>query len=1086
MLLALAPCLLAALLQDPAPAPAAPQEPEASAAAAEAAPEPKLNEGVLGAFTFRSIGPALMSGRIADVAVHPTRPNVWYVAVGSGGVWKTENGGATFAPIFDSTGVYSIGCVTLDPHDPETVWVGTGEAVGGRHVGFGDGVYRSRDGGRSWDKMGLAATEHVAKIVVDPHDRNVIWVAAQGPLWAPGGERGLYKSVDGGTTWTCALASGPYTGCTDVLVDPRNPNVVYAALWQRHRTVWALMSGGPESGVRKSEDGGQTWRELRGGLPGGNVGKIGLALSPQDPDVVYATIELAAREGGFWRSADGGASWRKMSDRLGGGTGPHYYQELWADPHRFDCVYLADVMLGRTEDGGATWKNVENGAKHVDNHAVAFHPTDPDFLLVGCDGGLYVSRDRGQTYHHFGNLPVTQFYKVDVDYDWPVYRLGGGTQDNATQYGPARTLTDNGIRNADWRVLIGGDGHDFAIDPTNPNLIYCESQEGYLRRFDRAGGWSVDVRPQPEAGEPNFRFNWDAPILISPHDPARIWYASNRLFRSDDRGDSWTAVSPDLTRAERRLHLEVMGRTWSVDAVWDLLAMSAYSSITSVSESPLQAGLLYVGTDDGLVQVSEDGGATWRRAGDLPGEGDAPFFVNDVKADRFDANVVYVAADRHKTGDFAPYLFKSADRGRTWAPLTEGIPARHLVWRVIQDHEAPGLMFAGTEFGVCVTLDGGAKWMKMSGGLPPIPVRDLEIQRRENDLVLATFGRSFWVLDDYAPLRALSEEALAGAEFAWFATRAALLYHPDDLIFGPKGNQGDSAYAAENPPYGATFTWWIRDGWKTRKAEREKAEAEAAKAGEPVRFPEFDALRAEEREQAPALWLEVRGPDGEIAQRFSAAAGAGLHRATWDLRLAGGGLTTPGTHAVQAYVQREGAFTPLGEAQSFEVWQVGAGALPPTGTPQEIAAWQRGARDFVAELRAAGRALDEAAAQVREGLEAAGDSARGGLELLADGRALELALADAKRALEGDQIEQTHGEAGSPSIRSRAFTAAFGSGGHGHGPTGTQRRQLEIARADFEATRAERQRLLTVTLPAWLARLDAAGVPWTRGRPAPR
>ncbi len=1072
MMLVLAPWLLAALTQEPA--------------TAETKPEPKLNEGALSAFAFRAIGPALMSGRIADIAVHPVHPNTWYVAAGSGGVWKTVNGGTTWTPIFDHYGSYSIGCVTIDPHDPETVWVGTGEAVGGRHVGFGDGVYRSRDGGQSFEKMGLEGSEHVAKIVVDPQDRNVVWVAAQGPLWSPGGERGLYKTSDGGKSWTCVLTSGPYTGCTDVLLDPRNPQVVYAALWQRHRTVWALVDGGPESGIRKSEDGGATWRELKSGLPGADQGKIALALSPQDPDVVYAGIELAGRSGGFWRSGNGGASWEKRSDRVAGGTGPHYYQEMWADPHRAESVYIADVVLGRTDDGGATWSGIGNDAKHVDNHAVAFHPQDPDFLLVGCDGGLYLSLDRGQTFRFFDNLPVTQFYKLDVDYDWPVYHVVGGTQDNATQYGPTRTLNENGIRNADWRVLIGGDGHDCAIDPSNPDLVYCESQEGFLRRFDRRAGWSVDVRPQPEAGEPNHRFNWDSPILVSPHDPARLWYAANRLFRSDDRGESWSAASPDLTRAEPRLQLAIMGRTWSVDALWDLLAMSAYASITSVSESPVQDGLLYVGTDDGLVQVSEDAGGHWRQAADLPGEGLARFFVNDVKADRFDADVVYVAADRHKEGDYAPYLFKSADRGRSWTSLAAGLPPRHLVWRIIQDHVQPGLLFAGTEFGAFVSLDGGARWLKLGGGMPVIPVRDLEIQRREDDLVLATFGRSFYVLDDYAPLRQLSEEALAGAEFAMFATRAALLTHPDDLLSGARGSQGDGLFAAANPAYGALFTYWVRDGWQTRKAAREKAEAEAKKAGEPVRFPSFDELRAEEEEQAPAVWLEVRGPDGAVAQRFTADAGAGLHRVHWDLRRAGGGLTTPGTHTVQALLFRDGKYAPLGEPASFEVWEVGASAVPASGSVEEIAAWQRGAQELAQEINATLRAITEAEEQVNEGLRALRESARGGVELAEAGYALQQEVRAARRALAGEDIETRYGEAGAPSVRSRLGAALYDSYGHGHGPTLTQRRQLEIARAEFEQARGAARNLARTDVPAWLARLDAAGVPWTPGRPVPR
>ncbi|UCF14586.1 MAG: hypothetical protein JSW59_14320, partial [Phycisphaerales bacterium] len=437
--------------------------------------ESKLSAGTFSGIKLRNIGPALMSGRISDIAIDPEQPNVWYVAAGSGNVWKTINAGTTWKPIFEDYASYSIGCVTVDPSNRYVVWVGTGENVGGRHVGYGDGVYKSLDGGKSFKNVGLKESEHIAKIVVDPRDGDTGYVASQGPLWSAGGQRGLYKTTDGGESWKQILSKGPYTGVTDLAIDPRDPDVLYAATHQRHRTVWALVNAGPESGIHKSTDGGQSWQQLKNGLPPADKGKIALAVSPIKPDVVYASIELAGRKGGFWRSEDGGESWSKMSDYISGGTGPHYYQEIYCDPHRFDVVYQANVRLGRTEDGGRTWQSAESRWKHVDNHAVAFHPSDPDFLLVGCDGGLYRSFDRGKTYGFFANLPLTQFYKVDVSYDEPFYYVVGGTQDNATQYGPARTGNSSGIRNSDWRAIIGGDGHDCAIDPNDPNIIYCES-----------------------------------------------------------------------------------------------------------------------------------------------------------------------------------------------------------------------------------------------------------------------------------------------------------------------------------------------------------------------------------------------------------------------------------------------------------------------------------------------------------------------------------------------------------------------------------------------------------------------------------
>jgi len=586
---------------------------------------------------FRSIGPALMSGRIADIAIHPTDPSTWYVAVGSGGVWKTTNSGTTWKAIFDKQDSYSIGCVVLDPSNPEIVLVGTGENVGGRHVGFGDGIYKSSDGGSSWKNMGLEESQHISEIVVDPSDSNTVYAAAQGPLWSPGGERGLLKTTDGGRTWNNLLSDGEWTGVTDVVMDPRDPKVLYAATWQHHRTVAALIDGGPESGIHKTTDGGAGWTKLTKGLPEGNVGKIGLTISPQNPDVIYAVIELDNREGGTWRTADRGASWEKRSDAVTGGTGPHYYQEIEASPHAFDRIYLIDVRMQVSDDGGATFRRVKNKSKHVDNHALAFRPDDPDWLLAGTDGGLYESFDLAESWRFVANLPVTQFYKLAVDDSEPFYNVYGGTQDNNTQGGPTRTDNVNGISNADWFITLFADGHQPAVEPGNPNIVYSEWQQGNLVRTDRTTGGVVYIQPQPEPGDPSERFNWDAPILISPHSPTRLFFASQRVWRSDDRGDSWTPISADLTKNQDRILLPVMGRQWSSTAPWDLFAMSNYNTITSLAESPLQEGLLWAGTDDGLLQVSADGGDNWTAipVGDLPGV-PATAFVNDIKADLYE------------------------------------------------------------------------------------------------------------------------------------------------------------------------------------------------------------------------------------------------------------------------------------------------------------------------------------------------------------------------------------------------------------------------------------------------------------------
>ncbi|MEO0629552.1 MAG: glycosyl hydrolase, partial [Planctomycetota bacterium] len=911
---------------------------------------------------LRSIGPALMSGRVADLAVHPDDQSTWYVAVGSGNLWKTTNAGTTCNPIFDDQGSYSIGCVTVDPNNPETIWVGTGEDVSGRHVGYGDGVYRSRDGGKSWENLGLEDSEHIGMIVVDPRDSDTVYVAAEGPLWSPGGDRGLYKTSDGGVNWELILSGGEYTGVNELHLDPRDPDVMYAITHQRFRNVAALINGGPESGIHKSTDGGETWRELTNGIPSEDKGKIGLAVSPINPDIVYATVELAHREGGFYRSSDGGESWTKGADYVSGGTGPHYYQELYACPHKLDRVYQMDVRLHVTEDGGKTFRSIGSPHKHVDNHAMAFDPNDPDYLLVGCDGGLYQSWDLGETWKYTANLPLTQFYKVAVDYDEPFYNVVGGTQDNATQHGPSRTDNIHGIRNSDWMITVFGDGHQPAIDPTNPDIIYSQWQQGNLVRHDRATGEIVYIQPQPAEDEETDRFNWDAPILISPHDPETLYFASQRVWRSDDRGETWAAISGDLSRGLDRFEQPMMGRVWSFDAIWDLYAMSKYGTVTSLSESPLQAGLIYAGTDDGLVHITEDGGETWRRAGALP---DVPefSFVNDIKADLHDSNTVYICLDNHKAGDFSPYVLVSTDRGTTWSPIVGDLPERHLAWRLVQDHIKPELLFLGTEFGVFFSVDRGQQWIKLEGGVPNIPFRDLAIQTRENDLVGATFGRGFYVLDDYSPLREVSADSLE-QDAELFPVRDAWWYIPRRTLgYGRKASQGHAFYVAPNPPFGATFTYYLKDDLQTRKQIRTESEKEVAEEGGDTPSPGWDALREEELEPDPAVVLTVRDAKGNVVRHVTGPTTKGIHRVSWSLTYPSttswsesegpgedppvvgawddGVLATPGTYTVHLATRVDGTLVDSGKSRPFEVIPLHDGGTLPGATPNEFASFNQ-------------------------------------------------------------------------------------------------------------------------------------------------
>ena len=1060
---------------------------------------------VLSAETFagleiRNIGPALMSGRIADIAIDPTDQSVWYVAVGSGNIWKTRNAGTTWETIFDDQGSYSIGCITLDPSNPSTVWVGTGENVGGRHVGFGDGVYRSLDGGSSWENMGLSKTEHIGMIVVDPRDSNVVYVAAQGPLWSEGGERGLFKTLDGGQTWENILSDGPYTGVNEVVMDPRDPDVLYASTHQRYRSVAALINGGPETAIYKTTDAGANWRKLEQGLPEEDMGKIGLAISPQNPDVVYATIELAWRKGGFYRSEDGGASWEKRSDYLSGGTGPHYYQEIFASPHAFDRIYQMDVRLHWSQDGGLSFSMVGEQDKHGDNHAMAFNPDDPDYLLVGSDGGLYETWDLGKTWKFISNLPITQFYKVAVDYDEPFYNVYGGTQDNNTQGGPSRTLNINGIRSSDWFITLFGDGHQPAVDYTNPDIVYSEWQQGNLVRYDRKTGEMVYIQPQPEKGAPAERWNWDSPILISPHDPARLYFASQRVWRSDDRGDSWTAISEDLSRGRDRLTMPMMGRVQSIDAIWDLWALSSYANVTSLSESPVQEGLLYAGTDDGLVQVTEDGGTSWRQGGSL-GAVPEEAFVNDVKADLFDADTVYVALDDHKNGDFKPYLVKSTDRGRSWRSIAGDLPDRHLVWRLVQDHENPELLFVGTEFGIFFTLDGGNKWIKLTGGGPNIPFRDLAIQKRENDLVGASFGRGFFIFDDYTPLRHVSEEVLA-QEAKLFPVRDAWWYvEKRPLGRTAKATQGADFFVAPNPPFGAVFTYYLKEGYRTSKAERQEAERKMAEEGSDSPHPGWDALREETLEEEPGMVFIVRDEGGNVVRRFTGPAGKGFHRVAWDLRYPAtdpvtsleegedfmpddGPLAPPGRYTVSMAVRQGSQFKEIGESESFEVKRLFEGTLP-GASPTDMVAFNQEIAELNRQVGAVGQILDTTGERLTLIKHALLQSTHDDHSLDIEARELERRLHDLRQMVYGNELMDELGETVPHSIGRRLSAAYMGTMLSTYGPTSNHQQTLTIAQEELAGVKSGLSQLVGVDLPAFESKLDAAGVPWTPGRAVP-
>lgn len=1063
------------------------------AATADEGPEAKA----LSALQFRGIGPAMMGGRIADIAIDPEDRSTWYLAVGSGGVWKSSNSGITWRPIFDSQPSYSIGCLAIDPTNTSVLWAGTGENVSGRHVGWGDGVYKSLDGGETWEQMGLERSEHVSEIIVDPRDGDVVYVAAEGPLWTSGGERGLYKTVDGGATWELVLSVNADTGVTSLELDPRDADVLYAATYERRRKVWAHLAGGPGSGIHKSVDGGATWRRLARGLPKGDMGKIGLAVSPADPDVVYATIEADQDERGFYRSLDRGASWQKRNSYISNGTGPHYYQEIYASPHDVDHVYQMDVFMHFTEDGGASFRIVGNGReKHSDNHALAIDPADPEHLIVGTDASLYETFDHGESWRQTRTLPISQFYKLALDNAEPFYNILGGAQDLGTLIGPSRTRSVEGIRNQDWWVPLGADGYSSAFDTEIPELLYIEWQGGRLNRYDLTTDEALDIQPQPEPGDAPERFNWDAPVRTSPHSPTRLYFASQRLWRSEDRGNSWTAISGDLTRGGNRYELAINGRVRSVNALYDNGAMSLYATLTSIAESPLDESLIYTGSDDGLVQVTENGGADWRLATAFPGVPERSF-INDLKVSLHDPDTVYAVVDAHKTGDYSPYLFVSSDRGRNWRSLAGDLPATTILWAFDQDHVEPRLLFVGSESGIHASLDGGSHWLALDGGTPTISFRDLEIQRRDNDLVGATFGRGFYVLDDYSPLREIAASGLG--ESALFPVRDAWWYvERIPMQAAGKPSQGSTDFDAPNPPYGALFTYYLTSSAESPEEQRRERERALAEAGKDVPFPGWETLREESLAHDVQVVALVRDEAGQPVRRLTGPAEAGLHRLSWDLRRqapdpidfdppafrppwAGerqGPFAGPGRYTVEIALLDNGALEPVGVAQTFTVKAVPGAALPDSGFAQ-VAAFQQETAEFLRQVESAGQELRRAEDALDKMQTTAVETPGAGPDLLAGLSELSATLRDLRLRLLGDRVRGRMDEASLPSIARRVGQVAGGHWGTRLKPTATQRRSLEIARGQFTAVEQELQHVIATTLPELRASLEQAGGPWT-------
>jgi len=1066
------------------------------AKASESQARPSVPSSFFNAISFRSVGPAWASGRIADLAVNPSNHSEIYAAVASGNIWKSENNGTTWKPIFDKYGAYAIGCIVIDPGNHNVVWAGTGENNHQRALGWGDGVYRSDDAGASWKNMGLKESRQIGGIAIDPRNSDVVYVAAEGSAWGPGGDRGLYKSTDGGKTWEKILNISENTGVNNVVLDPRNPDVIYCTSEQRRRHVGLKIGGGPESAVYKSTDAGKSFEKIMKGLPGGDIGGMGIAVSPVNPDVLYLIMEAQGDAGGFFRSVNRGASWEKMSSYHSTGQ---YYNKIICDPKDVNRIFSLDTYTQVTVDGGCTWKNLGNKERHVDDHAMWIDPTNTDHFYIGGDGGIYETYDNGSNFIFKSNLPVTQFYRVAVDNSYPFYYIYGGTQDNNSMGGPSAN-TRNGVVNDDWFVTSGGDGFWLAIDPEEPDIVYTESQYGNASRYDRRSGERISIKPFPGEGELTYRWNWDTPILISPHNNKRIYMAANFLFRSEDRGSNWKTISPDLTRNENRDNFKVMDRYWPSDAVAKNRSTSLWGTIVSLSESRLQEDLLYTGSDDGVIAVSEDGGASWRMNKTYPGVPEYTW-VSDVLADKHNVNVVYATFNNHKRDDFRPYVLKSTDKGRTWTSISSNLPANGPVHTIEQDHVNPNLLFLGTEFSFFVSFDAGATWTEFNRGLPTIAVRDIAIQERENDLVIATFGRGFYIIDDYTPLQNYSNSITTKAGYIFPVKDAKMFVQTSGF-----DNQGSMYYVAENPPYGATITYYVNDVPKTARDIRKENEKKLAEKGDFIPQPTARELSLEEREIKPYLIFTITDEEGSVIRKLYKNASKGVGRVTWNFtyagyqpvrssgkfnpvaeegrgRWGGGGISVmPGKYFVSMAIYANGEIKELAGPEPFVCKPLDIVTLPVTNAAakekwmKEMAAFAKtayGAISYVTELDATVNTIMQTIHQMPDAP----------ASLMKEAAALSDEMNELTYLIRGISVgASTEETPPSPvSLSARLSTMSRSLYSNSGDISGIADQQFTILKKEFPAL-LERIQKAGRAVDALNAKLDEIKAPWTTGR----
>jgi photosystem II stability/assembly factor-like uncharacterized protein len=811
---------------------------------------------------FRELGPAVMGGRVDDFAVVESNPNIVYAGLASGGVWKTTNSGTTWEPVFDKEEVSTIGDVAVAPSDPSIVWAGTGEPNNRQSSSWGDGVYKSLDGGKTWQKMGLEATHHIGRIVIHPKNPDVVYVAALGQLWGPNAERGVYKTTDGGKTWAQVLKINEDTGVSDIALDPESPETLYAAAYQRRRTVYGFNGGGTSGAIYKTSDGGASWKKLTKGLPyenGGEVGRIGLDIYRKNSNIVYALVQH--EKGGVFRSEDKGETWKKMGDT---DPRPSYYSQIRIDPTNDLRLWVLGANMYYSEDGGKTFTTQRVKSIHGDFHAMWIDPADANHMITGSDGGIHWSYDAGKSWDFVNTIAIGQFYEVGYDLQKP-YHICGGLQDNGVWCGPSNSLTREGIINADWMVLPSGDGFYAQPDPVDPSTVYYESQDGELSRFDLRTMQHRKVMPEAEEGEAHYRFQWNSPVAISAHDHNTIYYGGNFFFKSTDRGDSWTRLGGDLTTGVERNKLPILGKVPDKETLSRHDGVEHYPCITTISESPLTANVLWAGTDDGNLQVSRDAGKSWKNvAGKVPGLPKGTY-VSRVLASKYAEGTAYAAFDGHRGNDYSVYLFMTTDYGESWKAIRTGIPNSAGSVHVVREHPRnQNLLFAGTEFGLWVSWDRGGNWTALKNNLPTVPVDDIAIQPQENDLILGTHGRSIWIFDDLTPIEKLNAEVLA-SDLTFFEVRPATSFRHRQR----RWSAGQKMFTAKNPLYGAVLNYYLKEAVAPEPAkpgadDKDKAAAAAKKEGK--------------------VKITVLDKDGKVVREMEGPGTAGVNRTNWDLR----------------------------------------------------------------------------------------------------------------------------------------------------------------------------------------------------------